>query len=177
MPCNDVGQTRNNRNWDKFLYSYITNFDSIRIFTLVEEEIHKYVSLEEFSIKFRASLYSLTRYREHLMYWPHRARNTASVLKMKNLSDEKKQKTATPKRKRGEDSDNTLQKQKDEMIPESPNYQNPHDPYNNTQAHTSGVAHNTRSKRANQQQNETLKDKREDMVSSSVQEGEQEVIF
>jgi len=107
------------------------------------------------------------------MYWPHRARNTASVLKMKNLSDEKKQKTATPKRKRndssekqttvtakrkrGEDSDNTLQKQKrndssdDEMIPESPNYQSPHD--------------------------ETLKDKREDMVSSSVQEGEQEVIF
>ena len=66
---------------------------------------------------------------------------------------------------------------KDEKIPESPNYQNPHDPYNNTQAHTSGVAHNTRSKRANQQQNETLKVKREDMVSSSVQEGEQEVIF
>ena len=116
VPCNDVGMHRNNRYWDTFLYSYITNFDS-RIFNLVEEEIKQYSSLEGFSAKFRASLLSLTRYKEHLMYWPHRARKTAApkrkrndssvkettgrakrnhkIFKTKNLSDKKKQTTAT----------------------------------------------------------------------------------
>ena len=116
VPCNDVGWHRNNRYWDKFLYTYITNFDS-RIFNLVKEEIKQYSSLEGFSAKFRASLLSLTRYKEHLMYWPHRARKTATpkrkrndssvkettspakfnqkIFKTKNMSDKKKQTTAT----------------------------------------------------------------------------------
>ena len=116
VPCNDVGKYRNHRYWDEFLYSYITNFDS-EIFNLVEKEITKYASLESFSAKFRASLMRLTRYTEHLMYWPHKARKTATfkrkknnnsvqkttvpakrnnkIFKTKNISDDNKQTTAT----------------------------------------------------------------------------------